>query len=134
MFSRIKNWWRSLRYYVIADPSDNSITLSKALFNHMKNNANEGDDARVFVFRVEDVYGFMVNPGITQPTQMCDIQYNDKYRCVGFETLCPSVGQILYSYHLPAKQKVKLSVRICRTNKGKVYYQIERPNGKHLRK
>lgn len=134
MFSRIKNWWRSLRYYVIADPSDNSITLSKALFNHMKNNANEGDDARVFVFRVEDVYGFMVNPGITQPTQMCDIQYNDKYRCVGFETLCPSVGQILYSYHLPAKQKVKLSVRICRTNKDKVYYQIERPNGKHLRK
>lgn len=134
MFSRIKNWWQSLRYYVIADPSDNSITLSKALFNHMKNNANEGDDARVFVFRVEDVYGFMVNPGITQPTQMCDIQYNDKYRCVGFETLCPSVGQILYSYHLPAKQKVKLSVRICRTNKDKVYYQIERPNGKHLRK
>lgn len=134
MFSRIKNWWQSLRYYVIADPSDNSITLSKALFNHMKNNANEGDDARVFVFRVEDVYGFMVNPGITQPTQMCDIQYNDKYRCVGFETLCPSVGQILYSYHLPAKQKVKLSVRICRTNKDKVYYQIERPNGKHFRK
>jgi hypothetical protein len=134
MFSRIKNWWQSLRYYVIADPSDNSITLSKALFNHMKNNANEGDDARVFVFRVEDVYGFMVNPGITQPTQMCDIQYNDKYRCVGFETLCPSVGQILYSYHLPAKQKVKLSVRICKTNKGKVYYQIERPNGKHFRK
>ena len=134
MFSRIKNWWRSLRYYVIADPSDNSITLSKALFNHMKNNANEGDDARVFVFRVEDMYGFMVNPEIPQPTQMCDIQYNDKYRCVGFETLCPSVGQILYSYHLPAKQKVKLSVGICKTNKGKVYYQIERPNGKHFKK
>lgn len=126
--------WLSLRYYVIADPSDNSVTLSKALFSHIKDNAHEGDEARVFVFKVEHSYGFMTNPGIEQPTQMCDIQYNGKYRSIGFETLCPSVGQILYSYHLPATHSVKLSVSVCHTPQGKIYYQIERPNAKHIRK
>lgn len=133
-FNKIKKWWQSLRYYVIADPADNSVTLSKALFNHIKNNAREGDEARVFVFRVGERYGFMANPGIEQPTQMCDIQYNDKYRCIGFETLCPSVGQILYDYRFYATQRVKLSVSVRQTWQGKTYYQIEKPYGKYLRK
>lgn len=121
--------WLALRYYVIADPADNSVTLSKSLFSHIKNNAHENDEARVFVFKVADgdSYGFMPNPCIEQPTQMCDIQYNDKYRCVGFETLCPSVGQIFYDYGLDAIHRAKLSVSICRTQQGKLYYQIERP-------
>ncbi|MBR5281316.1 MAG: hypothetical protein IKU22_00880 [Alistipes sp.] len=134
IFKKIKKWWQSLRYYVIADPADNSVTLSKALFTHIKNNAREGDEARVFVFRVGDRYGFMANPGIEQPTQMCDIQYNDKYRCIGFETLCPSVGQILYDYGLNATQRVKMSVSVCHTLQGKVYYQFECPNAKYIRK
>ena len=134
IFNKIKNWWQSLRYYVIADPADNSVTLSKALFNHLKDNAHEGDEARVFVFKVEHSYGFMTNPGIEQPTQMCDIQYNDKYRCIGFETLCPSVGHILYNYGLNATQRVKLSVSVCRTTQGKLYYQFDRPDAKHIRK
>lgn len=136
IFNNITKWWQSLRLYIIADPADNSVTLSKALFNHIKNNAFEGDEARVFVFRITDsgCFGFMINPGIEQPTQMCDIQYNGKYRCIGFETLCPSVGQILYTYGLNVSQCVKLSVSVCRTGQGKVYYQIERPHAKHIRK
>ena len=134
IFKKIKKWWQSLRYYVITDPADNSVTLSKALFVHIKNNAQEGDEARVFVFKVEHSYGFMTNPGIEQPTQMCDIQYNDKYRCIGFETLCPSVGHILYNYGLNATQRVKLSVSVCRTTQGKLYYQFDRPDAKHIRK
>ena len=59
IFKKITNWWQSLRFYVIADPEDNSITLSKALFNHIKDNAQEGEEARVFVFKVEQSYGFM---------------------------------------------------------------------------
>ena len=113
---------------------DGAVTLSKALFNHIKDNAHEGDEARVFVFKVEHSYGFMTNPGIEQPTQMCDIQYNDKYRCIGFETLCPSVGQILYDYGLSASQRVKMSVSVRYTLQGKVYSQFERPNAKHIRK
>ena len=133
IFKRIKTWWQSFRYYIVADPADNSVTLSKALFTHIKNNAREGDEARVFVFRVGNRYGFMANPSIEQPTQMCDIQYNDKYRCIGFETLCPSVGQIFYDYGLPATGRVKMSVSVQRTPQGKYYYQIERPHAKHLR-
>ncbi|UWF82016.1 MAG: hypothetical protein [Bacteriophage sp.] len=136
IFNKITKWWQSFRFYIIADPADNSVTLSKALFNHMKDNAHEGDEARIFVFKITDSssFGFMANPSIEQPTQMCDIQYNGKYRCIGFETLCPSVGQILYTYGLNASQRVKLSVSVCRTVQGKVYYQIERPHEKHIRK
>ena len=102
IFKKVKKWWQSLRYYVIADPADNSVTLSKVLFNHIKNEAFGSDEARVFVFKITDsgCFGFMTNPSIEQPTQMCNIQYNGKYRCIGFETLCPSVGQILYTYGL----------------------------------
>lgn len=161
IFKNVKKWWQSLRCYVTLDPADNSVTLSKALFNHIKDNARANerkrkrvpilpnaaedvqqanardiDEARVFVFKVSgnENYGFMTNPGIEQPTQMCDIQYNDKYRCVGFETLCPSVGQILYNYGLPADIRVKLSVSICYAPQGKVYYQIEKPYAKYIRK
>ena len=136
IFNKITKWWQSFRFYIIADPADNSVTLSKALFNHMKDNAHEGDEARIFVFKITDSssFGFMTNPSIEQPTQMCNIQYNGKYRCIGFETLCPSVGQILYTYGLNASQRVKLSVSVCRTVQGKVYYQIERRHEKHIRK
>lgn len=135
MLSRLIQQWRSVRYYVIADPSDNSITLSERLFKHIKGNAEAGDSAQVFVFLIpnENTYGFMVNPQIEQPTQLCSIQYNDKYRCIGFETLCPSVGRMFYEYGLPHEGRVKLSVSIRDTN-GMTYYQIDRPNEKHIRK
>lgn len=132
----IRNWWQSLRFYVIVDPDDNSVTLSKALFNHIKSNAKEGEKASVFMFRIahNGTYAFMINPDFEQPTQMCDIQYNGKYRCIGFETLCPSVGQILYTYGLNATQRVKLSVSVCCTAQGKLYYQFDTPHEKHIRK
>lgn len=136
ILKKLKKWWQSIRFYVIADPADNSITLSKALFGHIMNNAHEGDYARVFVFKIPHTgcFGFMTNPEIEQPTQMCDIQYNDKYRCIGFESLCPSVGQIFYEYGLGATGRVKLSVSPQRTCNDKIYYQLERPHAKHIRK
>ena len=87
IFKKVKKWWQSLRYYVIADPADNSVTLSKVLFNHIKNEAFGSDEARVFVFKITDsgCFGFMTNPSIEQPTQMCNIQYNGKYRCIGLK-------------------------------------------------
>ena len=59
----------------------------KRLFLHIKGKAKKGDAAQVFVFRIagQDSFGFTVNPNIGQPTQLCDIQYNDKYKCIGFE-------------------------------------------------
>lgn len=133
ILSKLIQKFRSLRYYVIADPSDNSVTLSKRLFAHMRKNAKS--DASVFVFRIprHNTYGFMLNPEIKEPTQLCQIQYNSKYRCVGFETLCPSVGRIFYEYGLPALRPVKLSVSIKNTKQGDIYYQIDAPKPKQIR-
>lgn len=138
IFAKLINKWRSLRYYVIADPSDNSVTLSKHLFNHMKKCAERSGegDVSVFVFRVtkEGTFGFMLSPEISEPTQLCQIQYNGKYRCIGFETLCPSVGRILYEYGLPAFRQVKLSVEVRETPQGKTYYQLIPPTRKLFEK
>ena len=134
IFSKLIRKWRSLRYYVIADPSDNSVTLSKHLFAHMRKGA--GGDASVFVFRIphQGSFGFMLNHGIDEPTQLCQIQYNGKYRCVGFETLCPSVGRIFYEYGLPALHPVKLSVEVRKTPQGRTYYKLTPPTRKLLEK
>ena len=136
IISKFKLWWQSLLYFVIADPADNSITLSKRLFLHIKNNARKSDAARIFVFRIsgDDTFGFIINPVIEQATQMCDIQYNDKYKCIGFETLCPSVGRILYEYGLSDNCRVKLSVSVQKTPQGKTYYKFDKPNAKYIRK
>ncbi|MDO4163962.1 MAG: hypothetical protein Q4D56_06200 [Bacteroides sp.] len=135
MIKRLIKWWQSLRMYVIADPADNSVTLSRALFRHIRANARKDDAARVFMFRItgEKAFGFSVNPQFDRPTQFCDIQYNDRYRCIGFETLCPSVGTILYEYGLPADTPVKLSATVQK-NGNLMYYKIERPHAKHPRK
>jgi len=129
IISKLKLWWQSLLFYVIADPADNSITLSKRLFLHIKNNAKKSDATRVFVFRIsgDNTFGFIINPAIKQATQMCDIQYNDKYKCIGFETLCPSVGRILYEYGLSDNCQVKLSVSVQKTPQGKTYYKFDKP-------
>lgn len=136
IIKKIKMWWQSLRYYVIVDPADNSVTFSKHLFRHIRQNAKEGETARVFAFRITKfgTFGFTVNPNISQPTQLCDIQYNDKYRCIGFETLCPSVGRILYEYGLPNNHRVKLSVSVFKTPQRTIFYQFDKPHAKYIRK
>ncbi len=128
LIKKIRNWYRSLRLFVIIDHVDNSVTLSKKLFSHIRNHSDMTDKAVVFVFRISDtgLFGFLVNPRIDKQTQLCDIQYNDKYKSIGFETLNPSVGRILYDYGLPAEQQCKLSVSIRETD-GKFFYQIEKP-------
>lgn len=138
-FKRLISLWLSYNYYIIADPSDNSVTLSKKLFSHMRKASTEKNDASsVFVFRLwrGDVanYGFIVNPDIDKPTQLCQIQYNGKYKCVGFESLCPSVGRIFYDYKLPALHPVKLSIEIQKIPQNKLIYIIKKPNEKCFRK
>lgn len=134
---RIRNYLRRRSFFVILDPADNSVTLSHALFNHMRRHANaaapengeESQSPKIFVFRVPEhhSFGFMLNPGITQPTQLCQIQYNGKYHCVGFESLCPSVGQMLYDYHLPHYFKCKLTVSVETTPNHRLYYLLHAP-------
>lgn len=112
-------WYRHRSLFVILDPSDNSVTLSKGLFDYM--DVMSLDVAKVFVFHLCNtateepkqsgaIYAFMLNPKLEQETQLADIQYNSKHRTIGFECLCPTVNRILYDYGLSANAKVKLSV------------------------
>ena len=120
--------------YIIADPRDNSITLSRRLVRRM--GVMKAEQAKVFVFKTNDKYqryAFTLNPQLTEPTQLCDIQYNTKHRCIGFETLCPTVNKIFYDYRLPLAKAVKLSVRI-RTIRHITYYVIIPPYEKSIGK
>lgn len=101
------------RYFVLLDPRDNSVTFSQALFRHISRH-HDGAVPRVFVFLIPQSrqYAFVVNPALTQETQLSDIQYNDHCRSIGFESLCPSVGRILYDYQLRHDTPVRLSVSI----------------------
>ncbi|MFR9541380.1 MAG: hypothetical protein SNH27_04950 [Rikenellaceae bacterium] len=125
----IKQWWQSLKMYVVVDPSDNSVTFSKYLFRHLQKHTDATGVPQIYVFQLSDRsgYGFVINTSFKEgETQLCNIQYNDQHKCIGFETLCPSVGAILYEYQLPYDKTFKLSVS---TNKAgeRSYYKIERP-------
>ncbi len=134
MLKKLYNWLISrFGMFVIADAKDNSITLSQRLFNHMA--VMKQKSAKVYVFYIPDVrcYGFVLNPSLDKETQLCEIQYNEKHHCVGFESLVPSVNRIFYDYGLPADICCRLSVRPRQVGKLR-YYKICRPNGKYPRK
>lgn len=123
LFKKILDWFRRRHMYVIADGSDNSITLSRALFHHM--GGMELTEAKVFAFYVPDdnTYGFILNPQFDQETQLADIQYNEKYRTIGFPMLNPSVARMFYDYHMPALIRAKLNVK-AKTAGDITYYEI----------
>lgn len=131
--NKLYNWIFKHSLYVIAVAADNSITLSYRLFRRMR--VMECKKIKVYVFYIPSVraYAFTLNPSLDKPTQMCDIQYNSKHHCFGFETLCPTVNRIFYDYGLKHNKSVKLSVRICTAPNNIVYYQICRPNEKSVR-
>lgn len=128
MIDKIRQWFNR-GMYVIVDGADNSVTLSKQLVKDM-GVMDMTVQPKVMVFRIPDKqsYGFMVNPKVEQETQLNDVQYNDKHKSIGFESLCPTVNRILYDYAMPCAA-CKLSVKKHRTATGEVYYQICRPNG-----
>lgn len=123
LFKIILDWFRRRHMYVIADGSDNSITLSRALFHHM--GGMELSEAKVFAFYVPDnnTYGFVLNPSFDQETQLADIQYNEKYKTIGFPMLNPSVARMFYDYQMPALIRAKLNVK-AKTAGEITYYEI----------
>jgi hypothetical protein len=131
MIKKIKQWIDNLSMYVVVDGADSSVTLSKRLVKDM-GVMDMCVQPKVIVFRIPEKqsYGFMVNPKIEQETQLCDIQYNEKYKTIGFESLCPTVSRILFDYNIPITS-CKLSVKRYRTATGDIYYLICKPNGKH---
>lgn len=137
LFRKAATLLQSLRLWVTIDPRDNSCTLSRGLFAHIRRRNRKGT---VFVFSIpaRGTFGFTVNPDLGDAeTQVSEIQYNSKEKCVGFETLNPSVGHILYDYGLPSDRPVRLSVSVWRIRSGDggrtmTYYQLNRPDAERI--
>ena len=132
----LKEFIRRLRdraAYVIADPADNSITFSRGLYKRLR--ILETGKGKVMVFRLKDDgrYCFTLDiPEEAKDTQLAEVMYNSRYRCVGFESLVPTVNRIFYDYSLPAGAQCKLTTQEVVTDTMK-YHIICPPYGKHPR-
>lgn len=137
MLNRLITWWRNRHNFVIMDTRDNSVTFSRRLFRHIKDMYGAADvQPKVFVFYVPATkcYGFAVNVPLDRPTQLADIQYNSKHKCIGFESLNPTVAKILFDYGVSRfMMPCKLTVTTQVTPQGRDYFQIERPHEKFTR-
>ena len=132
----LKEFIRRLRdraAYVIADPADKSITFSRCLYKRLR--ILETGKGKVMVFRLKDDgrYCFTLDiPEEAKDTQLAEVMYNSRYRCVGFESLVPTVNRIFYDYSLPAGAQCKLTTQEVVTDTMK-YHIICPPYGKHPR-
>ena len=100
--------------FVRLDPRDNSVTFSKRLCRHIGIDKLK-DKAKVFTFKepISGRYGFQINAeDLPDYAAQADIQYNSKHRCVGYESLVPTVNRILYDYGMPHDKEAKLRVSI----------------------
>lgn len=121
------NWFKTRRLYVIADASDSSITISRKLYKAM--DVENADDIRIFVFKLNEGFGFSVNWEETnsEDVQFSALQFNSKYKTIGFETLNPTVARMFYDFNLPAgitKCKLTVSKEVI---KGRTYFKIHKP-------
>ena len=137
MLKKLIAKWHNYRNFVLLDVTDSSVTISHALFRQIQRLYEESNlQPKVFVFYIPSTncYGFAVSPTLDRPTQESEIQFNSKHKCIGFESLNPTVAKILYDYGLPAHIKqCRLSVTIQSTPQGNKYFQIEKPHAKYTR-
>lgn len=127
---KIKCFWFR-KYYVTLDGRVNSVTISKAIYNHMMR--YERSNTEILVFKSSDtgLFSFAMRedfPKLMQiVTYFYPLQYNEKYKKIGFRTDYPSVTAILDEYGLPLDRMVRLSVIPRKTGSGETFYEIQRP-------
>lgn len=133
------DWWDGIGLYVILDPSDNSVTLSEYLFEHMRRHAVKGEEAVVCMSRTSDTLRFAfiegVPDGVTATKEqirlLCPpIQYNEKTRTVGFSPNFPTVTAMLNDWNAPHDKCLACSIRIRRLPSHRCLYEIIPP--KHV--
>lgn len=61
-------------------------------------------------------------------TAFAQLQFNQKYKKVGFRSDYPSITAILDEYNLPLNRMVRLTCIPRKSQKGEPYYEIMRPN------
>lgn len=118
--------------FVVLDGRANSVTLSKGIYDHIMQ--KERTDNSIFVFRLSDrgTYGFCMREDWEElrkaNTAFAQLQFNQKYKKVGFRSDYPSVTAILDEYDLPLDRMVRITCIPRKSAKCEPYYEIMRPN------
>ena len=126
------NGFRHRNDFVVMDGRANSVTLSKGIYDHIMQ--KERTDNSIFVFRLSDrgTYGFCMREDLEElrkaNTAFAQLQFNQKYKKVGFRSEYPSITAILDDYNLPLNRMVRLTCIPRKSAKGEPYYEIMRPN------
>ena len=126
------NGFRHRNDFVVLDGRANSVTLSKGIYDHIMQ--KERTDNSIFVFRLSDrgTYGFCMREDLEElrkaNTAFAQLQFNQKYKKVGFRSEYPSITAILDDYDLPLDRMVRLTCIPRKSAKGEPYYEIIRPN------
>lgn len=131
LIDKIKGF-RYCNDFVVLDGRANSVTLSKGIYDHIIE--KEHTDNSIFVFRLSDrgTYGFCMREDWEElrkvNTAFSQLQFNQKYKKVGFRSDFPSITAILDEYNLPLNRMVRLTCIPRKSAKGEPYYEIMRPN------
>lgn len=131
LIDKIKGF-RNRNDFVVLDGRANSVTLSKCIYDHIMQ--KERTDNSIFVFRLSDrgTYGFCMREDWEElrkaNTAFAQLQFNQKYKKVGFRSDLPSITAILDEYNLPLDRMVRLTCIPRKSAKGEPYYEIMRPN------
>ena len=118
--------------FVVLDGRANSVTLSKGIYDNIMQ--KERTDNSIFVFRLSDrgTYGFCMREDWEElrkaNTAFAQLQFNQKYKKVGFRSDYPSITAILDEYNLPLNRMVRLTCILRKSQKREPYYEIMRPN------
>ena len=105
---------------VLIDGNDNSVSLSKGMVKAVGIYDKDIEGALIvrlcdtgeyaIVFKVKD------DPLYNEIPRVSNIQYNCKYKSIGFESLTPMVNRILNDYELPILSKQSFVVKRKRNN------------------
>ena len=110
---------------IIADPSDDTITFSRALCRRTR--VFDKEKAEMVVFHTPDgCYNFCFAEDVADlsaDAATWPVQYNTRFNTVGFHCPEPTVNRIFYDYNLPPT-----SPRLMRVKRKKLgdmpYYEI----------
>lgn len=105
---------------VLIDGNDNSVSLSKGMVKAVGIYDKDIEGALIvrlcdsgdyaIVFKVKD------DPLYSDIPRVSNIQYNCKYKSIGFESLTPMVNRILNDYGLPILSKQSFAVKHIKNN------------------
>lgn len=131
--TRAVRWLRSRGCDVVMDGMHNSVTLSEGLYRHIM--GVERQDMHIHVFRAGDsgLYCFAFREDFealrSARIESSELQYNARYRKIGFCPVPPNAAGILSDYGLSIEKPVRLSVLPRKTANGETFYEIQKPRG-----